>query len=67
MIKREAVRDAFSKRDGSYVATDLTFPRIDEIEAAKAAKAGTLGAAVVGDRVHAVPNAPSTSKPWWTR
>lgn len=66
-IERNSVRDAFSKRDGSYVATDLTFPRLDEEEDEMAATEGTLGAAVVGDRVHAVPNATQTSRPWRAR
>jgi class 3 adenylate cyclase len=42
----EDVENEFSEDGGSYVATGLTFPKLDRIKEEKAARAGTLGAAV---------------------
>ena len=48
-IDDEVVRDEFKKQDdGNYVATGLTFPRIDEKKENQAARGGSLGAAASG-------------------
>lgn len=57
------LKDQFKKDGDSYLATDLTFRKLDELEAQAAAKAGKLGAAVEGARVHVTPRVPQT-RPW---
>jgi class 3 adenylate cyclase len=66
----EAVENEFTEDGGSYVATGLTFPRIDRIKEEKAVRAGSLGAAVSEGRV-VVTTAATThtglwhnSRPW---
>lgn len=52
VIKNETKKGEFKEDDdGTYVAKGLTFPRLDELEEEKAAKEGTLGAAIVNNRV----------------
>lgn len=65
-IDRQAIKDAFSKNNGSYVAKNLTFPGIEEAEAEKALKAGRLTTSVTEDRVHVASGATgSQSRPWF--
>ena len=42
----EDVRGWFSQDGDTYVATGLTFPRLDRVKEEKAARSGSLGAAV---------------------
>lgn len=63
-IEREAIKDEFTKDGDSYVATELTWPRIEETEATEAAKRGSYGGIVVGNRVEAKTNAATQSRPW---
>ncbi len=42
----EDVRGKFTQDGDTYVATDLTFPNLDRVKEEKAARAGSLGAAV---------------------
>jgi class 3 adenylate cyclase len=64
------VTEEFKKRGDSYVATNLTFPRLDEKKEEKAAQDGTLGAAVDNDRIVVTSSASAktgnwqNSKPW---
>lgn len=43
-LERKAIKGSFAKDGGSYVSTDLTWPKIEEEEAEEAAKAGRLSA-----------------------
>jgi class 3 adenylate cyclase len=66
----EDVRAEFTKDGDTYVATGLTFPKLDKIEEEKAARAGSLGAAVKeGSIVVTTAASPTTgtwhnSRPW---
>ena len=62
----EDVENEFSEDGGSYVATGLTFPKLDRIKEEKAARAGTLGAAVREGRVVVTPAATPHTGPWHT-
>jgi class 3 adenylate cyclase len=63
-ISRDAIRDFF-KRDGDgYLATDLTFPKIEEAETRKSAKAGTLGAVASAGKIVTTVSGAASSKPW---
>ena len=61
----EDVTEEFKKRGSAYVATNLTFPKLDEKKEEKAAEAGTLGACVNDGRVNVSTAATTqTSQPW---
>jgi class 3 adenylate cyclase len=66
----EEVKQEFTKRGSAYVATDLTFPKLDEKKEEKAAEAGTLGASVSQGQVRVTTTATvatkslHNSKPW---
>ena len=66
----EDVEDEFTRDGDTYVARGLTFPKLDRTKEEKAARAGTLGAAVVESRVivtaAATPSAGNwhSSRPW---
>ena len=68
----EDTKKEFKYDGGSYVATDLTFPKLDEKREVGAAQAGTLGAAVEKGKVVVTTNASTTrgvwqnSKPWFS-
>jgi class 3 adenylate cyclase len=47
-ITQQAVKDEFTESDGAYVATELTFPKIEEREATDRARAGTLVSKTMG-------------------
>lgn len=66
----EEVRGEFTQDGDTYVATGLTFPKLDRIKETKAARAGNLGASVKGGIV-SVTTAPTprtgtwhNSRPW---
>jgi class 3 adenylate cyclase len=65
-IERKAIKDEFTKDGDSYVATELTWPKIEEIEATEAAKAGSYGGITVGNRVETRTDATTQSRPWST-
>lgn len=54
----------FDKDGDDYVATGLTFPKLDRIKEEKAARAGTYGAAVVAGCVAVTTEAPSSKGAW---
>jgi class 3 adenylate cyclase len=67
----EDVTEEFTKRGDAYVATNLTFPRLDEKKEEKAAEAGSLGSAIENGRVQVTTKSAAiaaqpwqTSKPW---
>lgn len=53
----DALRDGVKKdrfketKEGDYVATGITFPRLDSAEAEAAAKSNRIGAGVIGNRI----------------
>ncbi|MCB9941958.1 MAG: hypothetical protein H6823_27290 [Planctomycetaceae bacterium] len=47
----EEVKEEFTKRGSAYVATNLTFPMLDEKKEEKAAEAGSLGANASDGRI----------------
>lgn len=63
-ITRDAIRDAFRKAGDVYVATNLTFPRLEEAEANAAASAGTLSAVAAAGRVQTITAGSASPKPW---
>lgn len=63
-IDREAIRENFTRSGAAYVSEDLTFPKIEESEATKAANEGTLEAVNRGGRIEVVTTARTTTKPW---
>ena len=70
-LEDEDITDEFTKRGSAYVATDLTFPKLDEKKEEKAAEAGSLAASVSNGRVHVTTTATAPaarswhdSKPW---
>ncbi len=66
-ITDELVRDEFVKRGDSYLATGLTFPKLDEKEDEReeeAARAGRLGATATASGVVTVTDAPRPALPW---
>lgn len=61
----EDVRDEFTRRGSSYVATNLTFPALDEKKEEKAAEQGSLGARVSEGRIKVSTAATATAdRPW---
>lgn len=60
----EDVRDEFTKRGSAYVATDLTFPKLDEKKEEKAAEKGSLGASVSKGEVRVTTAATAVARPW---
>jgi hypothetical protein len=60
----EEVKEEFTKRGSAYVATGLTFPKLDEKKEEKAAEAGTLGASVSQGQVRITTAATGAAKPW---
>jgi class 3 adenylate cyclase len=65
------IKDEFEENDGSFVASRLTFAKLDEKAETKAADKGTIGAAVESGRVAVTTSAPvgstkwQNSKPWY--
>lgn len=73
-IKNETKKGEFKKDDdGDYVAKNLTFPRLDELEAAAAAKSNAVGAGVIGNRIAVIVDREqqrppqANTKPWSTK
>ncbi len=61
----EDVVDEFTKRGSAYVATDLTFPKLDEKKEEKAAESGTLAASVDNGRIRVITTATApAARPW---
>ncbi|MCO8125128.1 hypothetical protein NHH03_25555 [Stieleria sp. TO1_6] len=61
----EDVTEEFTKRGSAYVATNLTFPKLDEKKEEKAAVAGSLGASVSNGRIKVTTAATATAtRPW---
>jgi class 3 adenylate cyclase len=61
----EDVSEEFIKRGSAYVATNLTFPKLDEKKEEKAAEAGSLGASVNEGRIRVTTAASATAaRPW---
>ncbi|EMI55229.1 adenylate/guanylate cyclase domain-containing protein [Rhodopirellula sallentina] len=61
----EDVKEEFRKRGNTYVATDLTFPALDDKKEEDAAESGRLGASVSKGRIHVTTNATAPSPlPW---
>ena len=60
----EDVKEEFTKRGSAYVATGLTFPKLDEKKEEKAAETGRLGASVSQGQVRVTTAATEASKPW---
>ena len=63
-IADDVLRDQFVKDGTSYVASNLTFPHLDELREEKAARSGSLGATEAAGRITVVTAAASQSKPW---
>lgn len=68
-IGDEDVKNEFTKRGSAYVATGLTFPKLDEKKEEKAAEAGSLGANVEKGQIRVTTTATAASpwhnsKPW---
>ena len=63
----DVVKKEFKKDGAAYVATGTTFPSLDEKRDEAEARAGVLGASVVGDRVQVSTASASQSRPWSTR
>lgn len=69
-LEDEDLRKEFVKDGDTYVATGLTFPKLDRVKEEKAARAGSLGAAVTNGRVVVtIAATPATgtwhnSRPW---
>ncbi len=61
----EDVKEEFTKRGSAYVATNLTFPKLDEKKEEKAAEDGTLGAIVEDSRIRVTTAAAAAAaRPW---
>lgn len=67
----EDVTEEFVKRGAAYVATNLTFPKLDEKKEEKAAEEGSLGTSVENNRVQVTTKSAAiaaqpwqSSKPW---
>lgn len=60
----EDVRGAFTQDEGTYVATELTFPKLDLVKEEKAARAGNLGASVKDGVVSVTTATTSNSGAW---
>lgn len=60
----EDVKEEFTKRGSAYVATGLTFPKLDEKKEEKAAETGSLGASVSQGQVRVTTAASGAAKPW---
>ncbi|MEX1028161.1 MAG: adenylate/guanylate cyclase domain-containing protein [Candidatus Paceibacterota bacterium] len=63
-LEDENVTEQFTKRGNAYVATDLTFLKLDETREEKAAEAGSLGATVVNGRIQVTTGGNTAAKPW---
>lgn len=64
-MEDEDVREEFKKNGSTYVATDLTFPKLDEKKEEKAAEQGSLGAAVEDGRIRVTTSAATAvARPW---
>ncbi|WP_419188310.1 adenylate/guanylate cyclase domain-containing protein [Stieleria bergensis] len=67
----ENVTEEFTKRGSAYVATNLTFPKLDEKKEEKAAEEGCLGTSFENNRMQVTTKSAAiaaqpwqTSKPW---
>ncbi|MBI2806624.1 MAG: adenylate/guanylate cyclase domain-containing protein [Planctomycetes bacterium] len=60
----EEVKEEFTKQGSAYVATGLTFSKLDEKKEEKAAETGTLGASVSQGQVRVSTTATAAAKPW---
>ncbi len=61
----EDVQEEFTRRGSSYVATNLTFPMLDEKKEEKAAEQGSLGARVSEGRIKVTTAATASAvRPW---
>ena len=70
VIKSETKKGEFKKvNDDEYVATNLTFPRIDELEEEKAARQDTIGAKAANGRIEIITSGAGSrpagnTRPW---
>lgn len=69
VIKNETKKGEFRKiGDDEYVAINLTFPRLDEMEEESAAKKGTIGAVASSGRIEIITSGsqrqPGNTRPW---
>ena len=60
----EDITEEFTKRGSAYVATALTFPKLDEKKEEKAAENGSLAATVENGRVHVSTSVGTVTRPW---
>jgi len=61
----EDITEEFTKRGSAYVATDLTFPKLDEKKEEKAAESGSLAASVDNGRIRVTTTATApAARPW---
>lgn len=63
-LEDEDVKEEFFKRGSAYVATNLTFPKLDEKKEEKAAETGSLGASVNQGQVRVTTAATTAARPW---
>ena len=66
-INDEILRDEFEKSGDSYVATSLTFPKLEELNEAKEEKAavrGTLGVSASGSGLTIITNSVAPIRPY---
>lgn len=64
-LNDEDIREEFKRRGSAYVATDLTFPKLDEKKEEKAAEQGSLGATVEEGHVRLTTSAATAAtRPW---
>lgn len=56
-ITDDELKGQFKKSGNSYVATELTFPKLDELREESAARAGKLGARAIGPTIASVTDA----------
>lgn len=60
----EDIREEFTKRGSTYVATNLTFSKLDEKKEENAAESGSLGATVDQGQVRVTTAATVSTQPW---
>jgi class 3 adenylate cyclase len=63
-ITDQTLKDEFTKEGNAYVATGLTFPKLEEKQAEKAVRAGLLGAQTSNGRVEIITSNNSPTRPW---
>lgn len=63
-IEDEVLKVEFKKNGNSYVATGLTFPKLDQKREEKAARAGSLGAKASGSSILVITNSSKQIAPY---